>query len=133
MATSGKKRMTARQLAIEAARIADDRRCTDILVLDLRGISPVTDYFVIFTGTSDRQMRSVAEEIAGAAAAGGHRLLNPAGVDSAQWILLDFFDVVVHAFDSDHRLYYSLEMIWGDARRLRWRRPGQKKAPRTSG
>lgn len=95
-------------------------------MLDLRGISPVTDFFVIFTGTSDRQMRSIGDEITDAAAAGGHRLLHAAGMDSGGWILLDLVDVVVHIFDHMHRQYYDLELIWGDAPRVRWKPPVKK-------
>ncbi len=114
------RKITTRQLAIEAARIANDRHCEDIVVLDLRGISPVADYFAIFTGTSGRQMASVADEIADAGAKAGHRAFHVAGLKSDQWVLLDFFDVVVHIFDEEHRRYYDLELIWGDAPRVRW-------------
>ena len=119
---------SARRLARQAARTAHDRHCSEIVVLDLRGISPVTDYFVIFTGTSDRQMRSVAEEIRQAAAEAGQSALNVSGMNSAKWILLDFFDVVVHIFDDEHRKYYDLELIWGDAPRVSWR-PPRKRSP----
>jgi len=124
MAAARKRPTSPRALAVRAARIARDRHATDIAVLDLRGISPVTDYFVIFTGTSDRQMRSVADEIVDAAAAGGHRLFGSAGMEAGGWILLDFVDLVVHIFDESHRRYYDLELIWGDAPRVPWR-PGR--------
>ncbi len=130
------RKITARQLAVEAARIAGDRHGEDIVVLDLRGISPVADYFVIFTGTSERQMSAVADEIAEAAAKAGHKIFHVAGLGSNQparrssggggWILLDFFDVVVHIFDDEHRKYYDLELIWGDAPRIRWKKPCKK-------
>ena len=113
----------ARRFAAAAARVARDRHCTDVLVLDLRGISPVTDYYVIVTGTSDRQMRAVADELAEAAGENGLRLYNAAGMNSGGWILLDFVDVVAHIFDEEHRRYYDLELIWGDAPRVRWQRP----------
>ena len=115
----------ARELAVAAARVGDDRHCTDVLVLDLRGISPVTDYFVILTGTSNRQLRAVAEEILQAGRQLGRRSLNVAGLDSPQWVLLDFVDVVVHVFDGAYRRFYDLELIWGDAPRVRWRRRAQ--------
>ncbi len=127
-----KRKPSARALAAEAARIAHSRRAEGIVVLDLRGISPVTDYFVLLTGTSDRQMRSVAREIADAAAGRGHRLLNASGMDSGGWILLDFVDVVIHIFDDMRRRYYDLELIWGDAPRVRWKRP-QERAPKAEG
>jgi len=133
MAGPAKRKRSARALAIEAARIAHGRHATDVCVLDLRGISPVTDYFVILTGTSNRQMRSLADEIAAAAATAGHRLFGAAGADSATWILLDFVDVVVHLFDETHRGYYDLELIWGDAPRVRWRPSPERAAGEEGG
>ena len=117
-----KKNATAKQLAIEAARIAHDRHGTEIVVLDLHGISPVTDYFVIATGTSDRQMAAVADEIAHWGAQRGQRVHHIEGREDPHWILLDFVDVVVHLFDETHRHYYDLELIWGDAPKVRWKR-----------
>ncbi len=135
------RKITTRQLAVEAARIASDRHGEDIVVLDLRGISPVADYFVIFTGTSERQMSAVAGEIAEAAAKAGHKAIHVAGMGSNQparrslggggWILLDFFDVVVHIFDDEHRKYYDLELIWGDAPRVRWKKKKATETQRT--
>ena len=91
-------------------------------MLDLRGISPVTDYFVIATGTSDRQMRSVADHVARHGKSIGQKGWHVAGADSAEWIVMDFVDVVVHLFDETHRRYYDLELIWGEAPRVDWRR-----------
>jgi ribosome-associated protein len=122
MAKVKEKKPTARQLAVEAARIAHDRHCSHIVVLDLRGISPVTDYFVISTGTSDVQMRSVADDVVQQAGRIGHRAFNVAGREAARWVLLDFVDVVVHILDDECRRYYDLELIWGDAPRVRWQR-----------
>lgn len=130
MAKARKRILTSRALGIQAARLAAERHCTDVVMLDLRGISPVTDYFVIASGTSDRQMRAVAEEIADAAAKCGWRPLNKAGLISARWILMDFVDVVVHLFDETHRKFYDLELIWGDGPRVRWQkrvRAGEKR------
>lgn len=101
-----------------AARLAAERHCTDIVVLDLTGISPATDYFVIATGTSNRQMRSVADEICQAAREQGQQRFGRAGYDQGRWILLDFVDVVIHIFDAEYRDYYDLELLWGDAERL---------------
>ena len=112
----------ARKLAIEAARLACDSHCEDIVVLDLRGISPVTDYFVIATGTSPRQMRSVADDIAGFGKSIGQPVWQKAGMDSSQWVLLDFVDLVVHLFDSQARGYYDLELMWGEAPHVKWKR-----------
>jgi len=109
--------------AIRCARIAEQHRSEEILVLDLRGISPVADFFVICTGTSDRQMRTVADRIAEHAKTVGRRVFGVAGYELAHWILLDYVDVVVHIFDADHRHYYDLELLWGDAPRVPWQAP----------
>ena len=117
-----KRKDSARELAIEAARLAEQSNCYDIVVMDLRKVSPVTDYFVICTGTSDRQMRTVAHEIVEHGDSLGQQVWHVDGTDSAEWILLDFVDVVVHLFDQPHRQYYDLELIWGAAPKVRWRR-----------
>jgi ribosome-associated protein len=85
----------------------------------MRKVSQVTDYFLIFTGTSDRQMRSVADEITDLAKKKGLPLFGRAGYEQGRWVLLDFVDVVVHVFDNQSRKYYDLEMLWGDAKRLK--------------
>jgi len=108
----------AEKFALAAAQVAITRRCSDVVVLDLRGKSPATDYFVIATGTSDRQMRTVADEICDAAKKQHLQRFGRAGYEQARWILLDFIDVVVHIFDSEYRDYYDLELLWGDAEKL---------------
>ena len=108
----------AKAFALAAAKLAAERRCTDIVALDLRGKSPVTDYFIIVTGTSDRQMRTVADEVSAIGKQQGYSLFGQAGYEHARWILLDFVDVVVHIFDGRHREYYDLELLWGDAEKL---------------
>ena len=114
----GKISNGAEAFALAAAKVAAGRRCSDIVVLDLRGRSPATDYFVIATGTSDRQMRTVVDEICEAAKKQGLQRFGLAGYEQARWILLDFVDVVIHIFDSEYREYYDLELLWGDAERL---------------
>jgi ribosome-associated protein len=128
-----KKRNTeTRDFALTAAQVADERRCGDIVVLDLKGISPATDYFVIVTGTSDRQMRTVADEICEAAREHGLQRFGRAGYEQARWILLDFIDIVIHIFDAEYRDYYDLELLWGDAKRLKWEKPPRVRKPRKS-
>jgi len=122
LAKRGKRPDAARELAIAAARAALDNKAEDITVLNLTGLSPVTDYFVICTGTSGRQMRTVADEICRAGARMGQQVWQVSGAEAADWILLDFVDAVVHIFDRRHRSYYDLELIWGEAPRVRWRR-----------
>jgi len=107
-----------RAFALAAAKLAAGRHCSDIVVLNLKGISPATDYFVIATGTSDRQMRTVSDEICETAKKQGLQRFGRAGYEQARWILLDFVDVVIHIFDSEYRGYYDLELLWGDAEKL---------------
>lgn len=108
-----------KELALAAARIARERNCTDVTVLDLTGISPATNFYVIATGTSDRQSRTVADEISDEAKQQGHQRFGIAGYDKGQWVLLDFVGVVVHIFDQQRRDYYNLDMLWGDAKKLK--------------
>lgn len=100
--------------------MAADTRCTDVAVLDVRNISPVTDFLVLATGTSARQMRSVADEIE---EMGQPRNFKPLGRDVESgdaWLLCDFVDVVVHIFSPAARSYYDLDGFWGDAPRVQW-------------
>ena len=115
-----------RAFALAAAKLAADRRCTEVLVLNLKDKSPATDYFVIATGTSDRQMRSIADEISQTARKKGLQRFGRAGYEQGRWILLDFIDVVVHLFDNEYRDYYDLELLWGDAEHLQWKRETKK-------
>lgn len=125
-----KQEMQAHKFAVEAARLANDLHAQDLLVLDVRRMSDVTDYILIASGTSDRQIRALGQNIA---ELGQQMDLPRYGQDedgSATWIVLDFVDVVVHLFDPMARAHYDLEMLWGDAPKLAWRRkPAAKKKP----
>jgi len=115
----------ARQFAITAAHIASDNKTEDVRVLDLRGLSNLTDYFVIGTGTSDRQMRAVLDDIRQHARESGRERFNVSDVRNASWLLADYVDVVVHLFDEKHREFYDLESLWGDAPGVEWRETGE--------
>jgi ribosome-associated protein len=119
--TSKKKKIetTSRQFAIEAAKIALHDNCKDVVVLDLVGKSPATDYFVIATGTSDRQTRTVADEITEYGKKHDFKIFGRAGYEQGKWVLLDFVNVVVHIFSEEFRQYYDLELLWGDAEKLK--------------
>ena len=108
------------QFAIEAARILADNKCEDVAILDLRGKSSVTDYFVIATGTSGRQMMATADHVDEHAHKLGQRLFKGKRLDSEVWVLMDYVDVVIHVFDDEHRDYYDLELLWGDAPKVDW-------------
>jgi len=106
--------------ARQVARIAADHRAEDVVILDLRGLSAIADFFVIATGTSDRQMRAVAEAVEEYGSTMGQRVYGRCGYESATWVLVDYVDVVVHIFDKERRQYYDLELLWGDAPRVSW-------------
>jgi ribosome-associated protein len=119
--TKAEDRTTAaRQFAVEAARLAASTHCHSVVVLDVRGISPVTDFFILATGTSTRQMRSVADEIAELGQKHTYAPLSTNGYEGSSWILVDFVDVVLHIFSNDARTYYDLDNLWGDAQRVEW-------------
>jgi len=113
-----KENTQSRDFALAAAKIAAERNCDNIIVLDLTGISPATDYFVIATGTSDRQMRTVADEVCDCGREMDFQKFGRAGYEQGRWILLDFVDVVLHLFDDEYRDYYNLDMLWGDANKI---------------
>lgn len=122
----------ARAFAIEAARLLEDDKCEDVLVLDVRGLSHLCDFIVIGSGTSDRQMRSAAAEVIDLGKGSGHPSVRQNVDERTTWYVVDFVDVVVHVFEPNTRAYYDIEMMWGDAPRLEWRRPeGEKLTPKT--
>ena len=102
------------------ARVADEHKARDIVVLDLRGITPLYDFFVLATGTSRRQIHTLAEEIDAALRAAGDRRLSIEGYEASKWVVQDYGDLVVHVFDPDTRSYYALEELWADASRVDW-------------
>lgn len=108
--------------ATQVARIVSDNRAEDVVVLDLRSVSAIADFFVIATGTSDRQMRAIAEKIEEYGRTVGQRVYGRSGYENATWLLVDYVDVVVHLFDAERREYYDLELLWGDAPRVDWQK-----------
>ena len=111
----------ARKFAIAAARLVANTRCHNVVLLDVTGLSPVTDFFILATGTSPRQMRSVCDELAEFGPTQDYAPLARSGTDGDSWMLIDFVDVVVHVFSQDARQFYDLDGLWGDARPVDWR------------
>jgi ribosome-associated protein len=107
------------------ARIADDNRAKDILVLDLSPATPLVDYFVIATAGSRRQSHAIASEIDQEMKRIGEHKLGMEGSEEGRWVLIDYGDFVVHIFSGEARTYYALEDIWGDAARLDWQDPNR--------
>ncbi len=105
-----------------AAKVAADNKGKDILVLDLRGITPMFDYFVLSTGSSRRQVHTIVEETDAALRDVGDTRMSVEGYDTSKWIVQDYGDVLTHTFDPDTRDYYKLEELWADAKRVDWER-----------
>lgn len=103
-----------------AAKICDDLRGADTIVLDMTGITPLFDYFVITTGKSRRQMHAVAEEVQRVLNDRGSDRIGLEGYESSRWIVQDFGDVVVHVLTAEARELYDLENLWGDAPHIPW-------------
>lgn len=112
--------------AIEIARSLADDKCEDVVVLDITALSHVSDYVVIASGTSDRQMRSAAENAVQAASQHDCNVYRRSDDERTTWIVLDCVDVVIHVFEPNTRAHYDIEMLWGDAPRVDWERPGTK-------
>jgi len=115
-------RAEARATAVAMARAVADAKCDDVLVIDVRGLSQLTDYIVIASGSSDRQMRTAAQEATEAAEGAGERVFGVSADDGAHWIVVDLVDVVLHLFEPAARAHYDLESLWGDGPRVPWRR-----------
>jgi ribosome-associated protein len=98
-----------------AAALCLDLKATDVVILDLEGVSDVTDCFVIASGTSDTHVRSIAEHVAEQMKKQGHAPHHVEGLTQGRWALVDFVDFVVHVFHPTLRSFYQLERLWGDA------------------
>ena len=107
-----------RELAEAAARAASSKKGERVVVLDMRELLVITDYFVIASGTNDRQVRTIAEEIERAVKDLGVKPVRREGEREGRWILLDFVDFVCHVFVDEEREYYDLERLWADAPRI---------------
>ncbi|MEC9373783.1 MAG: ribosome silencing factor [Planctomycetota bacterium] len=125
--TSPEEQERARKVALAIATALDESNCEDILVLDVRRLSQVTDFLVIASGASDRQMRTAARKAEEAAEELGDGLFRQNADTATTWVVLDFVNVVAHIFEPTVRGYYDLEMLWGDAERLEWPRADQRK------
>ena len=101
-----------------SARVALENKASDVLILDMRGITPLFDYFVLATGTSRRQIHTLAEEIDDALRAEGDTRRALEGYEPGRWVVLDYGDLVIHLFDPETRVYYGLEDLWADAPRV---------------
>jgi ribosome-associated protein len=120
MAKTDKRRKSPRLPAQvdRAIAAAEDKQAVDLVVLDLRKAAGFTDFFLICSGTNPRQVRAIADAIIEILAAEGARPAHVEGYDRSEWILLDYFDFIVHVFAPDTRVFYGLERLWGNADRI---------------
>jgi ribosome-associated protein len=113
---------SAHDRAALCARIGEENKAKNVLILDMRGITPLYDFFVLLTGSSRRQIHTIAEETDAAMRAVGDERLSIQGYQASRWVVQDYGDVVVHVFDAEAREYYNLEDLWADAPRVDWKR-----------
>jgi ribosome-associated protein len=108
--------MTPHDLAVAAATAASDKLGTETLIIDVSGVLGICDYFVIVSGRNKRQVRAIAHEVEEQLWLGLDRKpIAVEGADTNEWVLVDYGDIVVHVFDDDHRTYYRLDRLYGDA------------------
>jgi ribosome-associated protein len=102
-----------------AARAAESKKAIDVRVLDLRGISSFTDFFVICSGTNPRQIQAIADEVGLQLKKAGETPIGLEGYDTAEWVLADYGDFIVHVFSESARTFYDLERLWRQAKQLK--------------
>jgi len=118
LATPTELRDTARDLALRIAEILADTPASDTVVLDIRGLSTFSDFFVICSGENERQLRAIAEKLQEELREEGVRPQRVEGTPRSGWIVLDYNDAIVHVFDRDLRDFYKMERLWAEAPRL---------------
>ena len=115
------RRRQARSLPAQvekAIQAAEDKKAVELVALDLRKAAGFTDFFVICSGTNPRQIRAIADAVMETLAADNVKPAHVEGYDRSEWILLDYFDFIVHVFAPETRLFYGLERLWGSAERI---------------
>ena len=110
-----KAKQSSLDMAKKAAQIALEYRANDVVLLDLRGVTDMTDFFIVASGTSDTHVRSVGENLAEEMKKLGTPVYHMEGTTKGRWVLLDFVDFVVHVFHPTLRDFYQLERLWADA------------------
>jgi ribosome-associated protein len=120
--------MDPKKLALLCRDFADNKKAENVVILDVRDLSSVTDYFVIASGTSEPHLRAIVDEITdGLHEKHDLRPLRKDGTTQGAWVVLDFFDVIVHVMRADVRERYDLESLWGDAARLKPKKKALKR------
>ena len=121
--------MDSKKLALLCRELADNRKAENLMVLDVRELSSVTDYFVVASGTSEPHLRAITQEITDKLRDDYNvRARAVDGTTQTAWVVMDFFDVIVHVMRADVRERYNLEGLWGDAPKVSTRKKAPKKA-----
>lgn len=115
-AAAGKQRLTGE--VGKAVRAALDKKAADVVVLDLRGTPAFTDFFVLCSGNTQRQVKAIADGVEASLRTAKVRPAHVEGYERAEWVLMDYFTFIVHVFTPQTRTFYSLERLWGDAERI---------------
>ena len=119
--------------AVVAARAADDKLSENTLVIDVAEVLAITDVFMITTGSNPRQVRAITQNVEEQLLrSDGPKPRRREGLDTYEWVLLDFGGFICHIFDEDHRAYYELERLWGDRPRIEWRDEDHAEGPARS-
>ena len=119
--------ITPRNIAKASASTADELRAAEIVILDVRKLCDFTDYMVLCTGESRRQLRAIQKRLHDELPPLGAPRPRPEGDETSSWLLLDFGSVVVHIFDPEARAFYDLELLWGDAPKVPWKPANSKR------
>ncbi len=114
--------LSSLERACISARVAADNKARDVVVLDMRAITPLYDFFVLACGASRRQIHTITEEIDAALHREGDQRLAIEGYEASSWVVQDYGDVMVHVFEPDKREYYAIEDLYADAPRVDWQR-----------
>jgi len=117
---------TPRQLALIAAEICDEKKAKDIVILDVRKITTISDYFIICSTSNERQARAIAEDLRLRMRELGKSEMGVEGMKDGRWVLQDFADIILHVFHESQREFYDIEGLWADAKQVRWKKTGRK-------
>ena len=107
--------MDSKKFAKQIADLILSKKGHDIKILEIKKISSITDFFVICSADADRQVKAIADEVDDQLSAAGIKCIHREGYESLNWVILDYFDVMIHIFKEDARQFYNLEKLWGDA------------------
>ena len=117
---------TSRQLAIACAKVCEDKKAAHIVILDVRDLTYIADYFIVCSTNNERQARAITDDLRVSMREAGLRELGVEGLNDARWILQDFGDLVIHIFHESQREFYDIEGLWADAKKVLWKKPSKK-------